>query len=105
MDWPWVALCTGYHLRGVGARPAPPCATPLPCQTVRLPGGCPAAQSAGSCVSRAARSEAAAAVSKRPALPAETNIYKQGLLLHLAGSELSIPIFQMGNSKQGPRLG
>lgn len=35
---------------------------------------------------------------KALALPVEANIYKQGLPLHVADSELSILIFQMGNS-------
>ena len=92
--------CAGLlsRRRGAGAGP-PPLAAPRGRQTVpRASPGASRCAVGWELHEQRARSEAGSCSERGPALPVETNIYKQGLSLLLAGLELSILIFQMGNS-------
>ena len=92
----WAGLLS--RRRGAGAGP-PPLAAPHGRQTVpRVSPGASRCAVGWELREQRARSEAGSCSERGPALPVETNIYKQGLSLLLAGLELSILIFRMGNS-------
>ena len=92
----WAGLLS--QRRGAGAG-LPPLAAPRGRQTVpRASPGASRCAVGWELHEQRARSEAGSCRERGPALPVETNIYKQGLPLLLAGLELSILIFQMGNS-------
>ena len=92
----WAGLLS--QRRGAGAGP-PPLAAPHGRQTVpHVSPGASRCAVGWELREQRARSEAGSCSERGPALPVETNIYKQGLSLLLAGLELSILIFRMGNS-------
>ena len=92
----WAGLLS--RRRGAGAGP-PPLAAPHGRQTVpHVSPGASRCAVGWELREQRARSEAGSCSERGPALPVETNIYKQGLSLLLAGLELSILIFRMGNS-------
>lgn len=99
----WAGLLS--RRRGARAGP-PPLAAPHGRQTVpRASPGASRCAVGWELREQRARSEAGSCSERGPALPVETNIYKQGLSFLLAGLELSILIFQMGNPNRGPCLG
>lgn len=87
---PWAARCTGLLTQrpGYGAGP-PPRAAPRGRQTVpRLPRGIPLCSWLGAVQAEGGQERGGWLQRERLALPVETNIYKQGLALPLAGLEL-----------------